>query len=257
MPVYARFDENLSSPGKTCGIVRNNSPARRRVTGCRSQIGVFSEIRSGPINREAKNNMTVLPRLVLASSSQSRSRMLADAGIPFDRQPVRIDEEAIRAAMEAEGASARDVADALGEFKARKGLDKHPDAVVLGSDQVLAFKGRLFAKPEDREAAARQIADLQGQTHILLSSAVIYHDGGPIWRTVGQARMTMHRLSTAEIDAYLDRAWPDVGSSVGAYHAESLGARLFSRIDGDWFTVMGLPLLDVLSFLRLRGWLPA
>jgi septum formation protein len=90
---------------------------------------------------------------------------------------------------------------------------------------------------------------------MLLSSAVIYHDGAPVWRTIGQARMTMHTLTPAQIDAYLDTAWPEVSSSVGAYHAEAYGARLFSRIEGDWFTVLGLPLLDVLSFLRLRGWL--
>jgi septum formation protein len=90
---------------------------------------------------------------------------------------------------------------------------------------------------------------------MLLSSAVIYHEGSPIWRSIGQARMTMHTFTPSDIDSYLDHAWPDVSSSVGAYHAEGYGARLFSRIDGDWFTVLGLPLLDVLSFLRLRGWL--
>lgn len=183
--------------------------------------------------------------------------MLESAGLSFDIAPVRIDEAAIRSAMEAEGASARDVVDALAEFKARKGQDKNPDALVLGSDQVLALKSRIFGKAVDRASAARQLLELQGQTHILLSSAVLYHEGEPIWRSVGQARMTMHSLTETEIDTYLDRAWPDVASSVGAYHAEAHGARLFSRIDGDWFSVLGMPLLDVLSFLRLRGWLPA
>jgi len=197
----------------------------------------------------------VLPRLVLASRSESRSRILVGAGVAFDREPVRIDEAAIRASLEADGASPRDIADALGEFKARKGHDRHPDAAVLGSDQVLALKGRVFGKAADREAAAHQLSELQGQTHMLLSSAVIYHDGAPVWRAIGQARMTMHTLTPAQIDGYLDMAWPEVSSSVGAYHAEAYGARLFSRIDGDWFTVLGLPLLDVLSFLRLRGWL--
>jgi len=181
--------------------------------------------------------------------------MLVGAGVAFDREPVRIDEAAIRASLEADGASPRDIADALGEFKARKGHDRHPDAAVLGSDQVLALKGRVLGKAADREAAAHQLSELQGQTHMLLSSAVIYHDGAPIWRGIGQARMTMHTLTPAQIDAYLDIAWPEVSSSAGAYHAEAYGARLFSRIDGDWFTVLGLPLLDVLSFLRLRGWL--
>ena len=215
----------------------------------------FSVIPSRPINRRTQNEVMVLPRLVLASSSESRARMLASAGLSFDREPVRIDEAAIRASLEADGASPRDIADALAEFKARKGHDRHPDAVVLGSDQVLALKGRILGKAADREAAAHQLAELQGQTHMLLSSAVIYNDGAPVWRGIGQARMTMHALTPAQIDAYLDIAWPAVSSSVGAYHAEAYGARLFSRIDGDWFTVLGLPLLDVLSFLRLRGWL--
>ncbi len=215
----------------------------------------FSVIPSRPINRRTQNEVMVLPRLVLASNSESRARMLASAGLSFGREPVRIDEAAIRASLEADGASPRDIADALAEFKARKGHDRHPDAVVLGSDQVLALKGRILGKAADREAAAHQLAELQGQTHMLLSSAVIYNDGAPVWRGIGQARMTMHALTPAQIDAYLDIAWPEVSSSVGAYHAEAYGARLFSRIDGDWFTVLGLPLLDVLSFLRLRGWL--
>jgi septum formation protein len=197
----------------------------------------------------------VLPRLVLASSSDTRAELLRSAGVLFDQVPARIDEIAIRASMEDDGATPRDVVDALAEFKARKGHDKVPDAVVMGSDQVLSFKGRIFGKPADRKAAARQLEELQGQTHFLLSGAVIYHNGSPVWRVIGQARMTMHALTLNEIDTYLDKAWPDVSSSVGAYHAEGYGARLFSRIDGDWFSVLGFPLLEVLSFLRLRGWL--
>lgn len=199
--------------------------------------------------------MTVVPRLVLASRSETRSRLLRTAGVSFDTEPVRIDEAAIRAGLEAEGATPRDVVDALAEFKARKGQDKNPDAIVIGSDQVLAHGGRVLGKAADREEAACQLMALQGQTHVLMSGAVIYHEGNPLWRMVGQARMTMHALSATEIDRYLDSAWPDVASSVGAYHAEALGARLFARIEGDWFSVLGLPLLDVLSYLRLRGWL--
>lgn len=181
--------------------------------------------------------------------------MLSAAGVSFDPVPARIDEVAIRDAMTAEGATPRDIVDALGEFKARKTHDKHPDAVVLGSDQVLALKDRVFGKPENRDAAAQQISELQGKTHHLMSSAVIYYEGQPIWRAVGQTRMTMHRLTESDIEDYLDHEWPKVASSVGAYHAEGYGARLFSGIDGDWFNVLGLPLLEVLSFLRLRGWL--
>jgi septum formation protein len=202
-----------------------------------------------------QNKGKLVPDLVLASGSESRQRMLGAAGIAFEALPVRIDEAAIRASLEAEGASGRDVADALGEFKARKAQDRRPEAVVLGSDQVLVHRNAIMGKPKDRAEAARQLSTLAGGQHQLLSSAVIYHEGRPIWRTVGQARLTMHALSDAEIATYLDRVWPDVASSVGAYHAEALGARLFSRIEGDWFTVLGLPLLEVCSFLRLRGWL--
>jgi septum formation protein len=113
----------------------------------------------------------------------------------------------------------------------------------------------LFAKPENREDAAAHLAALQGQSHQLLSAAVIYEGSEPVWRHVGQARLTMHALSSQQIEDYLDRAWPAVQASVGAYHAESYGARLFSRIDGDWYSVLGMPLLNILSFLRLRGWL--
>jgi septum formation protein len=181
--------------------------------------------------------------------------MLENAGLVFEAVPARIDEEAVREALESEDASPRDIADALGEMKARKAQEKKLDALVLGSDQVLALKGRVFRKAASRDEAARHLADLQGKQHQLLSSAVLYHEGAPIWRAVGQARMTMHSLEDDEIARYLDVAWPKVEGSVGAYHAEGYGARLFSRIDGDWFSVLGLPLLDVISFLRLRGWL--
>jgi septum formation protein len=196
-----------------------------------------------------------LPRLVLASSSKTRIGLLENAGLSFDAIPVRIDEEAIRRALLAEDAPPRDVADALAEFKARKGQEKRPEALVLGADQVLALKGRIFSKPADRAEAADHLATLQGQRHRLLSCAVLYHGGEPIWRATGEARLTMHPLAADEIEAYLDRAWPGVANSVGAYHAEGIGARLFSRIEGDWFSVLGLPLLDLLSYLRTRGWL--
>jgi septum formation protein len=196
-----------------------------------------------------------VPDLVLASASETRARMFENAGIAFEALPVRIDEDAVRASLEAEGAGPRDVADALGEFKALKAQEKRPDAIVVGSDQVLALGRRVFAKPSSREVAAEQLGALAGQTHHLYSSAVLYHEGQPVWRAVGVARMSMHALSPAEIEAYLDVTWPEVASSVGAYHAEGYGARLFSRIEGDWFSVLGLPLLELCSFLRLRGWL--
>lgn len=194
-----------------------------------------------------------MPQIVLASASLSRRMMLEQAGLAFDLHPVRIDEDAIRESLSAEGMPPRDVADALAEAKARRAADRVGQALVLGSDQVLAVDGRMLAKPADRMEAAQHLSLLSGRVHHLFSAAVLYEDGRPVWRHVGQARMTMHALSPSEIEDYLDRAWPDVASSVGAYRAEALGARLFSRMDGDLFSVLGLPLLEFLSYLRLRG----
>lgn len=193
--------------------------------------------------------------LILASASTSRQALLRNAGVSFESRPVRIDEEAIRAAMVDDGAKPRDIADTLAEFKARRGSRLNDAALILGADQILSLDGSVFGKPVERDHAARQLSLLSGKTHHLYSAAVIYEGGEPVWRHVGVARMTMHNLTSSEIDLYLDRCWPDVASSVGAYHAEALGAQLFSQIAGDWFSVLGLPLLEVLSYLRLRGML--
>ncbi len=193
--------------------------------------------------------------LILASSSRSRQDMLRNAGLTFESHPVKVDEDTIKASLIAEEAKPRDIADTLAEFKARRCAEKHPGGLTLGADQILALRGTVFSKPKDREDAARQLAEMSGKTHHLFSAAVMYEDHKPVWRHVGMARMVMHTLTTTQIDHYLDRAWPDVSSSVGGYHAEALGAQLFARIDGDWFSVLGLPLLEVLSYLRLRGML--
>jgi septum formation protein len=181
--------------------------------------------------------------------------MLRNAGLSFESASLRIDEDAIRRSLEAEAASPRDIADALAEFKARKGAEKRPGMLVLGSDQILALKGKIFAKPESRDDAAEHLRSLSGQTHHLYSAAVIYEDAKPVWRAVGTARMSMHDLTDAEIETYLEKTWPEVAGCVGAYQAEALGGQLFSRIDGDWFSVLGLPLLQLLSYLRTRGML--
>lgn len=197
---------------------------------------------------------SVLPTpdaLTLASASEIRRQLLDQVGIRSVLRPVRLDEDAIRVSMVTDGALPRDIADALAEAKARKAAGP---GLTLGCDQILALKSDIFAKPTDRAAAADQIARLSGQTHQLYSAAVIYDDGAPVWRHIGIARMTMHSLTRADIDTYLDQAWPAVATSVGGYQAEQIGARLFSRIDGDWFSVLGMPLLDICSYLRLRGW---
>lgn len=196
-----------------------------------------------------------MSRLILASGSLTRRSMLQNAGVFFESLPVRIDEEGIKQALLADGATPRDIADTLAEFKARKAAEKMPAALTLGSDQILALQGQVFSKPTSREDATNHLKSLSGKTHHLYSAAVIYEDGKPVWRTVGTARLSMHDLSETEISSYLDAAWPEVASSVGAYQAEALGGQLFSRIDGDWFSVLGMPLLQVLSYLRMRGML--
>lgn len=183
--------------------------------------------------------------------------MLRAAGIDVTGQAPRVDEELLRQALAAEGAGPRDQADALAEAKARKIADRNPQALVLGCDQILALKDRIFTKPETPQAARDQLRDLSGQTHQLLSAAVLYDQGEPIWRQVGVARLTMRPLSDAYIQAYVARNWPAISTSVGGYQIEAEGIRLFQAIEGDHFTILGLPLLPLLSYLVLRGFIPS
>lgn len=195
--------------------------------------------------------------LLLASQSAIRLNLLRNARVEVTAHPARIDEEALRAALAAEDATPRDIADALAEAKALKLAQRHPSALVLGCDQILALGPRIFAKPESRDEARQQLLDLAGQTHQLLSALVLYDKGKPIWRHVGVARLTMKEANPAYIETYLDRNWPEVGHSVGAYQIESEGIRLFSAVEGDYFTILGLPLLPLLNYLSLRGFIPS
>ncbi len=183
--------------------------------------------------------------------------MLHRAGVAFDIIPARVDEDAVKAGLQAKGASSRDIAVALAEAKARKVAVRYPDALVLGADQVLEFEGRIFSKPETREDAVRQLMLMRGRDHKLISAAVIHEDARPAWRHVGRARLGMATPSDAWIADYVDRNWERVRRSAGAYRIEDEGIRLFSLIDGDHFAVLGLPLLQVLSYLAMRGTLPS
>lgn len=196
--------------------------------------------------------------IVLASQSASRKAMLAAAGIDFTAEAAGVDEESVKAAMIGEGTDGRRLADALAELKAVKVSRRHPTALVLGCDSTVAAEdGTLIDKAESREDSRAQLQALRGTTHRLTSAAVVALGGEPIWRHVDTAKLTMRPFSDAFLDAYLDAEWPAIGGCVGGYRLEGLGAQLFSRIDGDHFTILGLPLLPLLDWLRVRGELPS
>ncbi|AXI40622.1 nucleoside triphosphate pyrophosphatase [Sulfitobacter sp. SK011] len=190
---------------------------------------------------------------ILASGSEIRAKLLRQAGVDHVVERPRVDEEMIKQAMLAETATPRDIADALAEIKARKVSDKHPGTLVLGCDQVLDHRGTLLSKPVDQDDALRQLTSLQGDRHSLLSAAVICEDGKPIWRHIGQVRLRMRQVSDNYLSDYVTRNWDSIRHTVGCYKLEEEGVRLFSNIEGDYFHVLGMPLLELLNYLTLRG----
>lgn len=193
--------------------------------------------------------------LVLASGSVIRATLLQNAGIAFRPVVPRVDEDAVRASLLAEGASPRDLADALAELKAARVAAREP-GLVLGCDQVLALGPETFSKPTSPQDALAQLARLSGHTHSLFSAAVVYEAGRPVWRHVDEARLTMRTLSDAYRSDYVTRNWGSIRHAVGCYKLEEEGLRLFSRVEGSYFTILGLPLLDLIDFLIRRGRLP-
>ena len=193
------------------------------------------------------------PVLVLASGSRTRAAMLEQAGVGAILDKPLVDEDEVKAAGRAEGVPADGVAEALAELKAQRITRRHPGALVVGADQMLECEGRWFDKPADRAAARAQLLDLRGKTHRLVSCAVVVRDGERIWHKVDSARLTMRNFSEHFLDDYLDRVGEEVLHSVGAYQLEGLGAQLFQRVEGDFFTILGLPLLPLLGFLRVHG----
>ena len=179
--------------------------------------------------------------------------MLRAAGIAFTVDVAAIDDTSILESLQAEQVKPRDAADLLAEMKALKVSAKHPGALVIGADQILSLGPKFFSKPADISAARKQLQDLRGHPHHLTSAAVVARDGAAIWREVREAKLTMRNFSDAFLDDYLAKAGPGVLTSVGAYQIEGLGVQLFSRIDGDHFTILGLPLLPLLDMLRTQG----
>ncbi len=192
-------------------------------------------------------------RVVLASGSKVRASMLRAAGVPVEIRAAGVDEAAVRDSMKAEGASTADTATALAELKALHVSRAFPGAFVIGADQMLDCGGVWFEKAPDRDHARAQLQALRGRDHTLVSSAIVVRDGARIWHHSDKTRMTVRPFSDAFLDQYLDAAGGDILDSVGCYHLEGLGAQLFSRVEGDFFTVLGLPLLPLLDFLRQHG----
>lgn len=192
--------------------------------------------------------------LVLASSSPSRAAILKAAGLAFTAIPARIDETALIESLQAEGARPRDIADALAEAKTLKVAASVPaPGLVIGADQLLVCEGRIFEKPRDRAEAVAHLSFLQGKTHELIGGICGATGGAIIWRHVSVARLTLRAMDVGAIEDYLTAAGPEVLGSVGCYHLEGLGVHLMSRIDGDYTSILGLPILPVLDFLRAQG----
>ena len=194
------------------------------------------------------------PPLILASGSKSRARVLEAAGLAFIVEPPGLDEAAMRQAVGGkESLSPHDVAEVLARAKAEAVSDLAPKAYVIGGDQVLALGDTIFSKPDSMEAARRQLLDLSGKTHTLHTAVAVATDGETIWAETTIASLTMRKLSPEFIGRYLAAAGEEVLSSVGAYQLESLGVQLFEKIDGDYFSILGLPLIPLLDTLRREG----
>jgi septum formation protein len=193
------------------------------------------------------------PPLVLASASSSRRNLLAAAGLDFQVRPAGVDEAVVKEAARAAGRSAADTALALADLKAAHVAADNPAALVIGADQILVCDGVWFDKPAHRAAAHAQLTTLRGRSHTLATAVTCHQHGSRRWHHVAEPRLTMRRFSDTFLDAYLAAEGESVTSTVGAYRLEERGVHLFERIDGDHATILGLPLLPLLCFLRQHG----
>jgi septum formation protein len=192
--------------------------------------------------------------IILASQSASRRAMLDAAGVPHEAVAAQVDEASAKASLLASGIAPRDLADALAELKALKVSRLVPQGLVLGGDSLVALAdGSLLDKPETREQARDHLRRMSGAAHDLYSAAVIAEAGRPVWRHVDRARLHVRPLSDAFIDAYLDREWAAISGCVGCFRIEGPGVQLFHRTEGSHFTILGMPLLPLLDYLRTRG----
>ncbi|HWF78297.1 MAG TPA: Maf family protein [Caulobacteraceae bacterium] len=191
--------------------------------------------------------------IVLASKSRSRAAVLAGAGVAFEMEDSEVDEGALKAGLLAAGAGPREVAERLGEAKALAVSARRTDALVIGADQTLDLGGALYDKPADLAEARRHLTAMRGRGHALHGGIVVAERGEVVWRATETSRLWMRDFSDAFLEAYLARGGQALLASVGCYQLEGEGAQLFERIEGDYFAILGLPLLPLLAFLRERG----
>jgi len=192
------------------------------------------------------------PSLILASGSAIRREIMLNAGLDFDVVVKPVDEAAIKTAMLAEKAPIRDIADALAEAKAMR-VSRVTPGLVIGADQIMEMDGQLFDKPVDIEAARERLLMMRGKTHSLIGSVVVCENGQAVWRYMSRTKLTVRDFSDGFLDNYLEEEGESVLTSVGAYKFEGRGSQLFSHVEGDFFSILGLSLLPLLDYLRIRG----
>ena len=190
--------------------------------------------------------------LILASGSAIRRQIMEDAGLNFEVVVKPVDEAAIKAAMLAENAPLRDIADALAEAKALR-VSRQTPGLVIGADQIMEMDGQLFDKPTSVAAARERLLSMRGKRHDLVGAVVVAESGTPVWRHASRTKLWVRDFSEAFLDQYLAREGERVTKSVGAYRFEGPGAQLFSKVEGDFFSILGLSLLPLLDYLRTRG----
>ena len=191
--------------------------------------------------------------IILASKSKVRALLLKNAGLSFVSVDAAIDEEQLKLSYIDAGYTPRDVADVLADMKAKKISNRFPNQLVIGCDQILSFREQIISKAKNINDLVHQLKVLEGNEHIVYSASVVYINNKPEWRFIGSANMTMRNLSDDFIFKYVEENWKKIQHSVGGYEIESSGASLFSKIDGDYFSVLGIPLLQLINYLINRG----
>ncbi len=195
-------------------------------------------------------------RVILASGSAIRRKLMTDAGLKFEVITKAVDEGAIKNSMLAESARLRDIADALAEAKSMR-VSRIEEGLVIGADQIMVMEDQLFDKPKDIDEARERLKFMRGKTHYLIGAVVICESGVPVWRHMAKTKLTMRDFSDEFLEDYLETESELVTKSVGAYRFEGLGSQLFSHVEGDFFSILGLSLLPVMDYLRIRGAIPS